>query len=437
MLEVIFRTLLAALVVGTYIWLLTVADGVTTHRIAAIGLPRAAGWQKQFVIGCAFGLGLTLLAVAPLAIWGDARVNVHLGVRALARAAVVVLVVLVGALAEEMMFRGYPFQHLMEGIGATGAIVVFSILFGMVHLSNPGASVWGLINTVLIGILLAVAYLRTRALWLPWGIHFGWNLTLGLLLGLPVSGLRIFNVLVRTSATGPRWATGGSYGVEASMSGGIAVLVDLRCCGSCLSSGWSCRRPTTKGRLGVKALRHPTLISGNPEWAYNLGNSGVPMNRHPFPLLASAILLLTLPLFADDAKSKQPADKITPQTRMLIVRDLTAERVFTRILVPMGTKGLRIKDGKLTPDEQGVAKLVADNGAAARPGDRVIITNVVIGKSPLSSKSMVAPRRRRSGISTCRSACGGNMPTPSAELPRAWKPRDRWSHSNSISTFLT
>lgn len=226
-LELIFRTLLALLVMGTYVWLLTVADGVTSRRIAALGLPQRQGWRKQFAIGCALGVGLTILAVAPIAIWGDARLTVHLGGRVLVRAGGVVFVLLMGALAEEMMFRGYPFQHLVEGIGAPGAIVVFSILFGAVHLSNPGATVWGLINTILIGILLAIAYLRTRALWLPWGIHFGWNLTLGMLLGLPVSGLRIFNVVVRTTVMGPRWATGGSYGVEASVTGGIAVLVGI------------------------------------------------------------------------------------------------------------------------------------------------------------------------------------------------------------------
>src|ERR1700690_2449535 len=64
-LEVIFRTLLAALVIGVYAWLLTIADGVTSHRIAALGLPRANGWRRQFVIGSAIGLGLTILAVVP------------------------------------------------------------------------------------------------------------------------------------------------------------------------------------------------------------------------------------------------------------------------------------------------------------------------------------------------------------------------------------
>ena len=143
------------------------------------------------------------------------------------RAAVVLIVLIFGALAEEMMFRGYPFQRLEEAIGPVGAIAVFSVLFALVHLTNPGASPLGLLNTVLIGIVLAIAYLRTRALWLCWGIHFGWNATLGLLFGLPVSGLRIFNVVVRGSANGPRWLTGGSYGVEASVPGVFAVVVGL------------------------------------------------------------------------------------------------------------------------------------------------------------------------------------------------------------------
>ena len=226
-LEVIFRSLLALLLVGIYVWLLTVGDNVYDHRIAKLGLPVVDGWGKQFVMGCVVGLVLTVLAVLPIAIWGNARFTVRLGLGLLPRDGAVLIVLLVGALAEELMFRGYPFQHLEMGIGAAGAIAVFSVLFGAVHLSNPGSSIWGLINTILIGILLSLAYLRTRALWLPWGIHFGWNATLGFLCGLPVSGLRIFNVIVRTSVSGPKWMTGGDYGIEASATGTLAVLVGL------------------------------------------------------------------------------------------------------------------------------------------------------------------------------------------------------------------
>jgi membrane protease YdiL (CAAX protease family) len=226
-LEVIFRSLLTLLLIGAYVWLITIADNVRGHRVAALGLPWIEGWRKQFVTGCLVGLVSTVLAVLPIAIWGNSSFRIHLGFRLLPRDAAVLVVLLFGALAEELMFRGYPFQHLEEGIGAAGAITVFSVLFGAVHLANPGASLWGLINTVLIGILLAIAYLRTRALWLPWGIHFGWNTTLGFLCGLPVSGVRLFNVVVRTSTSGPRWMTGGSYGVEASATGTVAVLIGL------------------------------------------------------------------------------------------------------------------------------------------------------------------------------------------------------------------
>jgi membrane protease YdiL (CAAX protease family) len=227
LLEVVFRSVLVLLLIGLYVWLLTIANNVHSHRIAALGLPLTSGWRAQFITGCTLGLTLTLLAVLPLAIWGNPSVHFDFALHLLPRAGAVLFVLLVGALAEELVFRGYPFQRLDEGIGAVGAIAVFSVLFGAVHLSNPGASRWGLINTVLIGIVLSIAYLRTRALWLPWGIHFGWNTTLGFLCGLPVSGLRIFNVVVRTSATGPAWMTGGSYGVEASATGTIAVLIGL------------------------------------------------------------------------------------------------------------------------------------------------------------------------------------------------------------------
>jgi len=225
--ETIFRPLLSLALFWLYFWLLTVADQVEDHRASALGFPLASGWRRQFASGCLLGILLTVLAVLPLVIWGQISFDIRLSSRGFLRVAVVFLVLIFGALAEELMFRGYPFQRLEEAIGSVGAIAVFSLLFALVHLSNPGASPLGLANTVLIGIVLAIAYLRTRALWLSWGIHFGWNVSLGLLLGLPVSGLRLFNVLMRASVKGPRWMTGGGYGLEASAPGVFAVGVGL------------------------------------------------------------------------------------------------------------------------------------------------------------------------------------------------------------------
>lgn len=225
--ELVFRCLLSLLLIGIFVWLLTVGDHIDDHRLAAQGLPRVKGWLKHFVIGGLVGSFLTILAILPIHFWGHTKVAFDHGVFVFPKICVVIVVLLSGALAEELMFRGYPFQHLEEGIGAVGAIAVFSVLYGLLHLLNPGAGRWGVVNTILIGILLSIAYLRTRALWLPWGIHFGWNATLGSIFGLPVSGFRFFNVFARTTATGPKWVTGGSYGVEASAACMFAILVGI------------------------------------------------------------------------------------------------------------------------------------------------------------------------------------------------------------------
>ena len=60
---------------------------------------------------------------------------------------------------------------------------------------------------------------------MSWGIHFAWNTALGLVFGLPVSGLTDFAVILRTRATGPRWVTGGAYGIEGSVVGTIVILL--------------------------------------------------------------------------------------------------------------------------------------------------------------------------------------------------------------------
>jgi CAAX protease family protein len=225
--EAIFRTSLAAFLLAAFSWLLAVGNHVESHQLAAQGFPLGSGWRQQFFAGCGLGFVLVVLAVTAIALFGTLTFRTTLNLHTAGRLVVVLFVLLTGSLAEELMFRGYPFQRLVEALGAGGAILVFSVLFGLVHLMNPGATFWGLLNTVAIGIVLSVAYLRTRALWLPWGIHFAWNAALGLVFGLPVSGIQLFNVVIRATATGPRWLTGGTYGPEASLPGASVVLIGL------------------------------------------------------------------------------------------------------------------------------------------------------------------------------------------------------------------
>src|ERR1039458_7808543 len=144
-----------------------------------------------------------------------------------------------------------------------------------------------------------------------------------------------------------------------------------------------------------------------------------PMNRHLFPLLASATLLLALPVSAQSSKTANSSGsgvpKLTQQTGMLIMRDFTAEPVFARILFPIGVKGLHIKDGKVTPDQQGVALLVADNGAAARPGDRVTITNVMVHEKSIVFEINGGPRKHEKWYQHLQVGMGPAVGTPGGQ----------------------
>ena len=134
-----------------------------------LGLWFYDGWGRELLWGLAGGLGLMSVLVGALVALGQ----VHLSFASLDARSVLLglgwnVVVFLGAAAgEEILFRGYPFQRLVESWGAFAAVFVLSALFGWGHLSNPSATPLSTANTVLMGILLALTYLKTRALWFP------------------------------------------------------------------------------------------------------------------------------------------------------------------------------------------------------------------------------------------------------------------------------
>lgn len=224
LLDAIYRPLTTLLLLAGFSLLLLFADRVRGNPLTAVGLGRRR-WLPQLALGCAIGASMICAAIACIAIAGHVDFTISLTGRTAQLAVLELTILLSGALLEELMFRGYPFQRLVEGVGPAGAVAIVSMLFGLVHLGNPHSSIWALINTIIVGVLLSVAYLRTRALWLPWGMHFAWNTVLGLGFGLPVSGLTQFAVIVRGHAQGPLWLTGGAYGIEASALGAIVILL--------------------------------------------------------------------------------------------------------------------------------------------------------------------------------------------------------------------
>jgi len=84
-------------------------------------------------------------------------------------------------------------------------------------LRNPFQNWISTLNTALVGVLLAICYLRTRALWLPLGIHFAWNFVQGYVLGFPVSGIALQHSIFQAKIIGPAYLTGGAYGPEGSI----------------------------------------------------------------------------------------------------------------------------------------------------------------------------------------------------------------------------
>ena len=129
------------------------------------------------------------------------------------------------ATAEELLFRGYPFQRLIEGTNVYVALGVASVIFGWLHKPNPNSTTLSVVNTVLAGILLSLAYWKSRALWLPIGFHFSWNWTLAIT-GFPVSGVELVRMPWQAAPSSPHlWIHGGGYGPEGGLvATGVLVL---------------------------------------------------------------------------------------------------------------------------------------------------------------------------------------------------------------------
>jgi uncharacterized protein len=130
--------------------------------------------------------------------------------------ATMLLVFIVTGWQEELYFRGYLLQNLSDGLNPGWGVIVSSLVFGLAHLGNQNATLIGALGVTLAGLLMAYAYWRTHQLWLPIGIHIGWNFFEGPLLGFPVSGIGTFQLL-RNQIAGPALFTGGSFGPEAGL----------------------------------------------------------------------------------------------------------------------------------------------------------------------------------------------------------------------------
>lgn len=211
-----FGLLMLPLLLGFY-WVLThFLDG---RPLGSVGFAFHPRWKNELATGLIAGTVMLLAVAGAESLLGVARFTLAPGPagRTVLAGIWLFLMLSVAAADEELIFRGYPFQRLVDLAGPVIAVVVVSALFGAAHLRNPFQNWISTLNTALVGVLLAICYLRTRALWLPLGIHFAWNFVQGYLLGLPVSGVAFPRSIFQAKISGPLWLSGGAYGPEGSI----------------------------------------------------------------------------------------------------------------------------------------------------------------------------------------------------------------------------
>lgn len=198
---------------GIYAALVHVLEHRKAHELAPGGV--------RALVGVGLGVALFTGMIALLHVAGVAQFH---GVSASYDAIPVVAAALVGAVGEELAFRGGVFRILEESCGTTVALGLSAAVFGLLHALNPGATLMSATAIAIeAGLLLGAAYAVSRNIWLPIGLHFGWNFAESGLFGITTSGSANKGFLAVTIA-GPRWLTGGPISPEGSV---MAVVVCL------------------------------------------------------------------------------------------------------------------------------------------------------------------------------------------------------------------
>jgi membrane protease YdiL (CAAX protease family) len=197
----------------------------TTLPLLDLGLHWNRSSMENLGLGILGGAGSACLVLAPPLLAGVARISGTPGDQTSVSVIIFVTSLLaLGAMVEELMMRGYGFQVLLRAAGPWSTILPVGIVFAWLHTGNPNATWLGIGNTAGFGILFGYAFLRSRDIWLPAGLHFGWNIALPLF-GVNVSGLRM-NMTAHEMVwkTGTIWS-GGDYGPEGSVLTSMVMIV--------------------------------------------------------------------------------------------------------------------------------------------------------------------------------------------------------------------
>jgi uncharacterized protein len=202
---------------------------INRKPLSALGLGIHPGMPRELGIGLLLGFLLMGGIFAAEVAFG--YVQLEWRGYTVAQSGAIVLYSLAGfgvsAAFEELLFRGYIFQTLIQAITFLPAMILLSLLFALGHIANPSSSAFSSANVFLAGVCLSFAYMKTRSLWLPFGLHWSWNFCQTTVLGYPTSGLgfserRLLDQVIE----GPTWITGGDFGPE----GGVLATICLAGC---------------------------------------------------------------------------------------------------------------------------------------------------------------------------------------------------------------
>jgi len=205
-------------------WLLLASEG---RGPGVLGFHLTRESVGESLKGLGLGVAIGVAVVGLMAVFGGLSWTSAPGLAVdwLAGAVGALAFLALPAAAEEALLRGYPMQALAEAWGAERAIVATSVVFGLMHLGNPGIGALSMANVVAAGVLLGVVYLRTASLWWATGAHLGWNWALGFVADVPVSGLEMLDAPFYDGvATGPGWLGGGSFGPEGSVVATVVLV---------------------------------------------------------------------------------------------------------------------------------------------------------------------------------------------------------------------
>ncbi len=220
LLDAIFLVFLLAL---GFMVLQGIASRNTSFR-TTLGLPARPTSRTEWVTGTAIGWAIVLLTVLPMSVSGALNIRLWLEPRAFWLLLLNVATVALLSLASELAFRGYPYRRLIDAVGSTWATIILSLLFGAISTFNQESTYLSTLVSILLGLLLCSAWLRTHGLWLGWGLHFAWIGSLGILFGLPVNGFDNLASVVQTRGIGQRWLTGGDFGPEGALLTPLLLL---------------------------------------------------------------------------------------------------------------------------------------------------------------------------------------------------------------------